>query len=100
VARSPRPGRSSAAEAFYQATYCQETLPWFGVQFWPTLFASCRLSDQSLRSALAQGSQQTLHDRILLLAELVGMKIGEATDDGDRSNLASVRQIANRKGRS
>src|SRR5438552_5309239 len=47
----------------------------------------CRLSDQCLRGTLAQGSQQTLHDRMLLLAELVGMEVGEATDDGDRSKL-------------
>lgn len=33
------------------------------------------LSDQSLRGGLAQGSQQTLHDRMLLLAELFGMAL-------------------------
>ena len=31
--------------------------------------------DQSLRGGLAQGSQQTLHDRMLLLAELFGMAL-------------------------
>jgi hypothetical protein len=33
------------------------------------------LSDQSLRGGLAQGSQRTLHDRMLLLAELFGMAL-------------------------
>ena len=38
-----------------------------------------RLSDQTLRgAALAQGSQQTLHDRVRLLAELFGMALGHS----------------------
>ena len=54
----------------------------------------CRLSDQSLRGVLAQGSQQTLHDRMLLRAELVGVEFGETTDDGDRSQLWFGREPA------
>jgi hypothetical protein len=55
---------------------------------------ACRLSDQSLRFAPAQGSQQTLHDRMLLLVELVGMEVGEATDDGDGRQLWLGREPA------
>ncbi|HEX3440581.1 MAG TPA: hypothetical protein VHT93_09560 [Pseudolabrys sp.] len=54
----------------------------------------CRFSDQSLRGALAQGSQQTLHDRMLLLAELVGMEVGETTDNGDGGQLWLDREPA------
>ena len=45
------------------------------------------LSDQSLRGGLAQGSQQTLHDRMLLLAELFGMALCQTADNGDRGQL-------------
>jgi hypothetical protein len=51
-----------------------------------------RLSDQSLRGALTQGSQQSLHGRMLLLAELVGMEVGESADDGEGCQLGLGRQ--------
>jgi hypothetical protein len=50
--------------------------------------------DQSLRGILAQGSQQTLHDRMLLLAELTGMEFGETVDDGNGGKLWLGRQPA------
>ena len=53
-----------------------------------------RRSDQSMRGPLAQGSQQTLHDRMLLLAELVGMEFGETADDSDRGQLWFGREPA------
>jgi len=45
------------------------------------------LSDQSLRGGLAQGPQQTLHGRMLLLAELFGMALRQTADNGDRGEL-------------
>ena len=52
------------------------------------------LSDQSLRVGLVQGSQQTLHDRMLLLAELFGMALRQTTDNGDRGQLWLGREPA------
>ena len=43
--------------------------------------SSC-LSDQSLRGGVAQGSQQTLHDRMLLVAELFGVALRQTGNNG------------------
>ena len=44
-------------------------------------------SGQSSHRGLAQRSQQTLHGRMLLLAELFGMALRQTADNGDRGEL-------------
>jgi hypothetical protein len=47
-----------------------------------------------MRGTLARDPQQTLHDRMLLFAEVVGMEFGETTDDRDRDQLWFCREPA------
>ena len=53
------------------------------------------LSDQSLRGGLAQGSQQTLHDRkCCFLPNCSGWRSVRTTDNGDRGQLWLGREPA------
>jgi hypothetical protein len=58
------------------------------------VFHGRRLSDQSVRGAPPQGAEQTLHDRMLLVAELFGMALRQTADNGDRGQLWLGRQPA------
>jgi hypothetical protein len=61
------------------------------------VFHGRRLSDQSVRGAPAQRSEQTLHDRMLLVAELFGMTLRQTADNGDRGRRGG-QQTAERSG--
>jgi hypothetical protein len=46
-----------------------------------------RLGDELLRGLPPQRLEQPLHDRMLLLSELMGIAFAQADDDGERSWL-------------
>lgn len=55
---------------------------WTNIEGWDKERGSGRVGRYMAR---AQGSQQRLHDRVLLLAELVGMQVGETDDVAELS---------------